>query len=341
MSQAPFANYKNEAMGFRMADGSDGAAWRELNDWYVSKGKALFIEAFNKETSMRLPAGANLDNQIGAALPRSFADFEHKSKDNAFYRTHAQWFLDEMDLVVSRVPRESTDPAANFAYGNVYRYVQGLLMDSVVLFEHWGTRALEVPGVYGVGKNETAHLVQFWHGTRQMIYGHGSFGLSFAGSHSDLAVGMIRQAVELRLRRAFGVLGKSRVSDGSFSPVSLSELFDAIDEAGSDVITPVPLFNIKRVNAWANMFMHYGIKFYSWTPSRVLLYVRPLIVGGETVEGEKTVYSGVKMKQAAFDKVRLSIADKIKADLDKSTGQPRFEALLEDPANCDAVILND
>jgi hypothetical protein len=33
---------------------------------------------------------------------------------------------------------------------------------------------------------------------------------------------------------------KSRISDGSFSPVSLSELFDAIDEAGPDVITPVP-----------------------------------------------------------------------------------------------------
>jgi hypothetical protein len=271
MIRSPFANYKNEAISFRMSGGSDGAAWRELNDWYVSKGKDLFIEAFNKETAMRLPAGANSDNQIGAALPRSFKDFENKSKDNAFYRTHAQWFLDEMDFVMSRVPRESSEAEANFAYGNVYRYVQHLLSDSLIVFEHWGTRALEVPGVYGVGKNEMAHLVAFWHGARQMIYGHGSFGLSFADSHSDLAVGIIRQGIELRLRRAFGLLGKSRNSDGSFAPVSLSELFDAIDEAESEVITPVPLFNIKRINAWANMFMHYGIKFYSWTPSRVLL----------------------------------------------------------------------
>jgi len=336
----PFANYKNEATAFRMANDANGDDWRDLADWYGSKGRKLFIAAFRKETAIRLPSKMGQDNQVGAALPNGVADAEYKSKDNAFYRAHAQWFLDEMDLVMSKVPRESPNVELNFAYGNVYRYVQHLLLDSVVLFEHWASRSLGVPGVYGIGKNEMTHLVAFWHGTRQMIYGHGSFGLSFIDSHSELAVGMIRQAIELRLRRAFGLIGKSRNPDGAFYPVGFGQLLDVIDAVGADVVTAIPRFNIKRINSWANMFMHSGVKSYTWTPSRVLLYVRPLIVGGETVEGVQSVYSGVRMKRAAFDKVRESIIEKIRSDVD-TTGRPRFEPILADIRYCDAVILRD
>jgi len=340
----PFANYKNEAIAFRMADSAtaNGDAWRDVADWYGSRGRSLFLTAFRKETGIKLPSKMGQDNQIGAALPNGVADAEHKSKDNAFYRAHAQWFLDEMDFVMSRVPRESQNAELNFAYGNVYRYVQHLLLDSVVLFEHWASRSLGVPGVYGVGKNEMAHLVAFWHGTRQMIYGHGSFGLSFIDSHSELAVGMIRQAIELRLRRAFGLLGKSRNSDGAFFPVGFAQLLDVIDAVGAaDVVTAIPLFNVKRINSWANLFMHSGVKSYTWTPSRVLLYVRPLIVGGDTVEGVQSVYSGVRMKRAAFDKVRETMTENIRSDLDKSTGNPLFDPVLEDIRYCDAIILKD
>jgi hypothetical protein len=142
------------------------------------------------------------------ALPKNMADYRKKFVDRAFYRANAEWFLLEMDHIVASVPRESSQPDATFAYGNVLRFVQHLLIDSVVIFAHWGTRCAEVPRDYGIGKNEMTHLVLLFHGSRQIIYGHGSFGLSFVENHSDIAVGTIRQ-VELRLRRAFGLLGKA------------------------------------------------------------------------------------------------------------------------------------
>ena len=53
----------------------------------------------------------------------------------------------------------------------------------------------------------------FYQGARQTIYGHGSFSLSFIDNHADLATATIRQAIEIRICRAFGIMGKVRKSD--------------------------------------------------------------------------------------------------------------------------------
>ena len=334
-----FETYKSQVTTV-IKDGGNGAAdWKTLFDWYGSGGRDLFVAAFHKETKLRVNLSSDAQVRIGAAIPKSLADYWAKGGDDAFYRAHSEWFIEEMDRIISAVPRESTQADATFAYGNILRYVRNVLLDSLMLFADWGEFRAGVPGVYGIGKSEMAHLMTFYQSARQTIYGHGSFGLSFVDNHADVAISTIRQAIELRLRRAFGLIGKVSRRDQSFHPVSLSDLIEAIDAVSEGVHLPIQFANVKRINSWANLFMHYGIKFYAWAPPRVLEYVRPFLVGGAAVHGTRTVNSGVMVTQSAFERVRAVIKAQVEA-VPLNGSEANFDILLSPPAECDVVISN-
>ena len=59
------------------------------------------------------------------------------------------------------------------------RFARKVLMDSVLLFEHWANYHAKVPGVFGIGKVESEHIMHFFQGARQTVYGHGTFNLRF------------------------------------------------------------------------------------------------------------------------------------------------------------------
>ena len=89
---------------------------------------------------IRINPKSDAASRIGAALPKSWGDYSKKVKSDAYYRALAEMFIIEMDSITSRVPRECDGPVADFAYDNVWRFVEQVLLDSLVLFEHWGTR---------------------------------------------------------------------------------------------------------------------------------------------------------------------------------------------------------
>lgn len=316
--------YKRHACRFGRERTSDAPSeWATIFDWWPI-GRDLFQNVFLKEVGKQ-PSSAPIDDLLGAAIPKTPTDLSHKESDDAYYAAHAALFLLEMDAIVSRVPRQSKESDAAFAFGNVLRFTQQVLFDSVVLLEHWAARSLEVPGVFGVGKNEVEHLHTFFFGAQQTIYGHGSFGLSFVENHSDLVIGTIRQALEIRLRRAFGLVGRISESTGALEPVPISILFDAIRPFESQISIEVPFFLLRRINGWANMYMHGAIKLPVWTAPRTLDRLRPLLLGKGQKKGD-----GISMSQSAFEGVRQALRDKY--DL---TSSPI--GLLE-ASYCEAVI---
>ena len=144
----------------------------------------------------------------------------------------------------------------------------------------------------------------FYQGACQTIYGHGSFNLSFIDNHADLATATIRQAIEIRLRRAFGIMGKVRKSDDSFHPINLSEVLDAIDAHKSGVNFPVRFENIKRINGLANLYLHGGLKLYAWCPPRVLQFLRVFLIGGPAPGWTQHSHAGVECDPTTFNAIR-------------------------------------
>jgi hypothetical protein len=70
-------------------------------------------------------------------FPGAAAISNVRKADDAYCAAHAALFLRPMDGIVPRVPRDCPDPHAAFAFGNVLRFVNHVLFDSVVLLEHW------------------------------------------------------------------------------------------------------------------------------------------------------------------------------------------------------------
>ncbi|TGX53189.1 hypothetical protein E5A73_09985 [Sphingomonas gei] len=316
--------YKREACRMKPVTAKEAAAdWSAIVDWWLV-GRSLFEEVFLNEVG-KAPSKAPVDDLLGAAIPKSLGDLQRKEVDDAYYAAHATLFLQEMDAIISRVPRDSPDVEAALVFGNVLRFVNQVLFDSVVLLEHWAERSRKVPGVFGVGKNEVEHLHTFFFGAQQTIYGHGSFQLSFVENHSDLVIGSIRQAIEIRLRRAFGIYGRVSDSAGAFEPIPISALFEAIRPFEARIFSEVPFSILRRVNGWANMYMHGALKLPVWTAPRVLDRLKPLMLGQGRRAGD-----GLRISRAAFDGVRQALKDKY-----DSTSSP-IGLLLE--AHCEAVI---
>jgi hypothetical protein len=307
--------------------------WNRTKKWYDAEGRQLFIDAFTHETKIRLPSLLPPNNLVGAGIPKSFTDLNSKVLNDAFYLAHATWFLQELDLISERLPATPSDPRLDYQYVSIRDYVRNLLGDSIILFEHWGHMRAQVPGVFGGIKSTVEHVFRMYHGARQIIYGSGTQGLSPSGNHAELATSILRQALELRMRRGFGINGKISRADQSFRAIGLNDLLDAVGkvEKNATIYLSVPLENIVRINSWANLYLHGGLKLYSWTAARVLLYLQEFCIGGEAPGFAFTVNAGIRASQAAFDAVQAAI--KLQHELGA------FDVLLVPADKSDVIIV--
>lgn len=335
---ATYVQYRNELHnlidGPRAENRRHVETWKLVSRWYKDEGgRELFLKAFKDVCGIRLNVKTSTHQRIGAALPKSMRDYERKLKNKSYYRALGEMFIEEMDSMISRVPQDNEDPATTLLYGNLIRFVRHVFLDSRYLFQEWGENVSEPPISFGIGKNLLTHSVGFYHGALQTIYGHGTFGLSYADNHSDLAIATIRQAVEIRLRRAFGVVGRERVKDGTIHPVPVSTIIDAIAIHAEEVDLAIPIEHVRRINHWANLHMHAGMKHYSWIPPRVLDYLRPLLVGRDKSHRGWSVDSGIRLSRTSFEMIRETLEDQIGAN-EAADDSSKFRVAFWDERHC-------
>lgn len=341
---AAYNRYRNELQelldGPKAESRSAAQTWKLISHWYNDEGgRDLFVETFEDVTRIRLNIATSADQRIGASLPKSFRDYKRKLTDKAYYRALGELFIEEMDSVVRQVPRESEDPTTTVLYGNLIRFIKPIFFDSRYLFQEWGTFLSEPQISFGLGKSLLTRSVGFYHGALQIIYGHGTFGLSFADNHSDLAMATIRQAVEIRLRHAFGVVGKERINDETIHPVPVSTIIDAIAEHAHDVDLAIPIEQVRRINYWANLHMHSGMRHYSWVPPRVLKYLRPLLVGRDESQGGWSVNSGIRLSRTSFEAIRETLEKQI-AVQESGDADSKYRAAFWDQKHCTVVFVD-
>lgn len=289
-------------------------------------GKKLFEAAFTEASGTKIPAPKTSDWLIETAVACSEADYLKKTLQMNYFRANAAWFLEEMERIIQTIPSDESYQSLSVSYGQALSFVHSLIIDSLALLTDC-TYLKSGSVKNGLYKNPNTGMHEFYMTARYLMYG--SF---VTGHHSDVSISVIRQALELRIRRAFGVIAKIDAAETQF-PVSLSEIIRAMEPFEKNITMPISLPKIKRINGWANMYLHSGIKEYSWVAPRVLDYLFKFLIGGDPAPGFYfTINSGVITDKKTFESIRSSLEHHCGKD---------FRLLVANEEHCAVVIRSD
>jgi len=142
---------------------------------------------------------------------------------------------------------------------------------------------------------------------------------------------MIRQMLELRIRRGFGILGKNLKADQAFFPVPLSDILESIAKRKRLITFPVPFENIQRIYGWCNLYMHLGLKLYAWCAPRVLEYALPFAIGGSAPGYAYSTRAGIQLPRTVI----LDVQNEVEA----LNNPGKYDIIKLTPEECDAILL--
>lgn len=142
---------------------------------------------------------------------------------------------------------------------------------------------------------------------------------------------MLRVALETRIRFGFGLLGVLDLSNQTILPLNMSTILAAIKLHESKFKLTIPLQHIERIYGWSNIYVHLGLKHFTWSPIFALDYLNPLLRGGDYPSGT-SVHAGIYIGRTTL----LEIQDEAKSayQLDPT----KYELVSLPPEHCTVVL---
>lgn len=145
------------------------------------------------------------------------------------------------------------------------------------------------------------HFMPIHQFLRQTLYGQVSLD-SFSDMHTNSGILVIRQLIEIRIRRAFGIYSYVD-SNGNLKPINMSTIFELLKKYNDDIEFPFKLSNIERIYRWSNMYVHSGLYELSWVPYFLELFLRPLSFGKEPNINGYNINSGIRTSKEIVEKI--------------------------------------
>ena len=120
------------------------------------------------------------------------------------------------------------------------------------------------------------------------------------------SVFLLRQAIELRLRHALGIVS---VSNDSGRPVRVdgSKLLTLVKNANGAVDMKVSCRLLEGVFGWTNRYIHSGLRPYLWEAEYACFLLAPLFAGVIEPDGSQNLYGAVRIKKAFYEDVEREL----------------------------------
>ena len=148
--------------------------------------------------------------------------------------------------------------------------------------------------------NRCMHYMSVHQILRQSLFGQVS-AHSFADMEISASIAVIRQLIEIRIRRAFGVISYID-SEEKLIPLDLSKIFEVLKSHKNEIVFPISLENIERLYKWANLYVHSGKQEMSWIPYFIETVLKELSFG-EQKENSCDIKNGISTTQSVIDKI--------------------------------------
>ncbi len=225
-----------------------------------------------------------------------------------YYSAQIVMFQAELDRFCNAAKsftERSVGPFAGATEMELRQGISEILLDAIVMLERAGAIRLELPGAYGVYRIDHDRTFEVFKAAEQTLYGRYS-GLTHTDRAPFAPVSILRTAIELRLRRAFGVQSYFDPKNDNPKPIPLSELFDVVFQFERQIHASVDLHDVNRIYKWSNPYLHAGRRDYVWCASFALQYLRPLFVGPEQLQsrGGWSLNGGLEMPVKVWNRVR-------------------------------------
>jgi hypothetical protein len=219
------------------------------------------------------------------------------------------------DLVVKWLIRARRSP-------NLYNLLKQLLRDARRLFDlfrfHFVRRLqsdpdVRIPDDFGIPEDPFLHPYELYAELTHVFFGDLSEGLLH-----NCYISLIRQAIEARVRWAFGVLGKHNSKENVPGPVSLGQIFKVLKkdlkEHNHYLESAVPIQTLERIYSWANICTHIGLKDFIWKPVLAMKHLEPLFLNRR----DDSIDSGIVLDAATLNLIRDLVAREVnRSSLDK------------------------
>jgi Protein of unknown function (DUF2934) len=215
----------------------------------------------------------------------TFNDYERKLKNVEYYRGNCSAFNITFRNVLDRLQANSLQELASKKLrGLIRKYAR----DSLRLINHYQKSKGNNP-LFEVSLTRNPDYSLYYDTCKQIIFGEGNF--DDPSDQSEVSPALIRIMIELRLKLSMGISGYLV----SGSPGNMSEFLEVYNYfIKSNKINVSLRFDlIDRIYKWGNIYIHTGIRSYSWLTGFAINLLNPLFYG------EKHRLSGVRVQSQA------------------------------------------
>lgn len=290
----------------------------EYLGWLMKDDFIILEEELKNRLEIKNLPKRNNEQIIEGIIVTSNKEFTKKTQDKNFYICHALCIL----YVMKRIFKEdfydtlkiaASDKNTNFLKNEYEQILRWILLDVEDLCSLYSQTTQKDSKYQSFIRNRYIHTASVHQVLRQGLYGNISFH-SFADKEISATIGTIRQLIELRIRRSFGIMAFID-DDENVHPLDLSTLFDVIKKYKNDIVFPIKLENIIRIYKWANSFVHSGLCDYSWIPFFLEFMLRNFSFGEEKDYGWN-VNNGIVTSQSTIDAIQNDLIQKRNGDSD-------------------------
>lgn len=253
----------------------------------------LGIKKFPRRSNEQLIEG------IIATTPK---ELEKKRKDKNYYICNAICLFETIKRIFTKdlydtLIKEGTPQIALHNYEHILRW---MLIDSGELCNLYNNNMKSDFKYEANIAGRYTHHMPIHQILRQSLFGQVS-AHSFADLEISASIAVIRQLIEIRIRRAFGAISYID-SQENLVPLDLSRIFEVVKRHKQEIEFPVAIENIERIYKWANIYIHSGLQELSWIPYFIETVLKELSFG--KWEGDKwDVKNGISTTQSVIDAI--------------------------------------
>ena len=244
------------------------------------------------------------DEVIDSILAKTNKERIKKKKQNDYYNANGKCAIDILKFIFTQDLHEKLKLAPALVKNNYYHILKYIMLDIDQLINEYENN-IKNSNKHCSNPHRPIHTMSLHNVLRQSAYGRASFH-SFADIEIDASIAVVRQMIELRMRRAFAALALID-TNGNIYPLDLSRVFDILKKY-NDIVYPGKLTSIERIYKWSNLYIHSGVGDYAWITYFLERYLRPFSFGERKSDGSWSYANGIRLPKETFEKIEQDIA---------------------------------